>query len=234
MFLRASSNLSFLPAITCASVCGGAAGVSRRCPLVTLVRGRRGGWARRGATTSMLGSAVVPLPAGSGVCARAELPRWPRMSAVALDAATIDFMDTDIFLIPIRLLPDSSQALRIRRKRLPSVYDGSIPRSRRSAAYAAIAGTSNDRCQESGGARGRNATDTEFRWTNSASVTRRKSFTACGSSSTGGVANNTAFANAITAQIAQESPGCWSESGLDAGSCCCADWIDGAACATIP
>ncbi|OIQ62998.1 hypothetical protein GALL_554680 [mine drainage metagenome] len=132
MLRRASSNFSFLPAITCASVCGGAAGVSRRCPLVTAVRGRRGGCARRGATTSMPGSAVVPLPAGSGVCARAEPPRWPRMTAVALDAAIIDLMDTDIVLIPIRALPDSSQDFRIRRKRLPSVrrFDSGDPADR--------------------------------------------------------------------------------------------------------
>src|ERR1700731_4958697 len=76
MLWRASSKLSFLPATTCASVGGGgAAGVSRRCPVVTRVWGRRGGCARRGWMTSIFGSAVVPLPAGAAVCDIAVPPR---------------------------------------------------------------------------------------------------------------------------------------------------------------
>ena len=43
---------------------------------------------------------------------------------------------------------------------------------------------------------------------NSASVLRYKISIACGSNSSGGVANSIAFASATTAQIAQTSPCC--------------------------
>src|SRR5882672_11710731 len=90
------------------------------------------------------------------------------------------------------------------------------------ACHAAIPfGASVNRCQEAGGARDWNGERTEFRCANSASVVRYRSSMACGSSNSGGVANSTALAKAMTAQIAHGSLGCWSESGLEAG--CCAD-----------
>src|SRR5258708_10930909 len=82
-------------------------------------------------------------------------------------------------------------------------------------------GASINRCQETGGARDWNAGWIEPRWANSASVVRYRNSTACGSSSTGGVANSTLPASAMTAQIAQASAGCWSVSGLE-GTCFCA------------
>jgi hypothetical protein len=80
-------------------------------------------------------------------------------------------------------------------------------------------GSSSYRCQETGGARGWKATRAEFRWMNPASVVRYKTSIACGSNSSGGVANSIVFASARRAQIAQAPPGCWSESWLDAGCC---------------
>src|SRR5512141_2079975 len=114
MLRRASSSLVFCPATTCASVCGGAAGVSRVRPVTTRVLGRRGGCARRGATTSISGSAVTPLSAGAaatadegagagvgvaaGVCDNAG-PAMQSISETAPQPAKTGFTSTDIILI---------------------------------------------------------------------------------------------------------------------------------------
>src|SRR5277367_3553894 len=99
MFWRASSNFSFLLARICVAVCGGACGASRRIPLTTRTLGRRGGCARRGATTSMLGSAVVPLPAGAAVCDCAVLPNAHNSSDAELEASNLRLNENDIVLI---------------------------------------------------------------------------------------------------------------------------------------
>src|SRR6201746_2435874 len=99
MLWRAGSNVAFLPATTCASLGGGSAGVSRRTPVVTRVLGRRGGCARRGATTSMPGSAVVPLPAGAAVCDCEGPPRPHNSSEAAPELANACFNENDIVLI---------------------------------------------------------------------------------------------------------------------------------------
>jgi len=76
------------------------------------------------------------------------------------------------------------------------------------------------------------------RWMNPASVVRYKNSAASGSRSSGGVMNNMVFAIAMTAQIAQASLACRSESGLGAGCGVAgavrlaADGLADAACAT--
>src|SRR6187401_370499 len=76
-----------------------------------------------------------------------------------------------------------------------------------------------NRGQETGGARDWNAGCSEPRCANSAPMVRCRSSTACGSSSSGGVANMKLFASEMTAQIAQ-SEVCRSESWLE--GCCAA------------
>ena len=113
-----------MPATTCASVGGGgAAGVSRRCPVVTRVWGRRGGCARRGAMTSIFGSAVLPPPAGAAVCAVAATPR-PSSSDAELERRRAVFTESVI-------IPDPEKAaarfvVNEFEKRLPSMCDGPI------------------------------------------------------------------------------------------------------------
>src|SRR5713101_8480232 len=125
IFWRTSSNLSFLPVTTWASVGGGgAAGVSRRCPVVTRVRGRRGGCARRGSMTSIFGSAVLPPPAGDAVCDIAAPPR-PSSSDAELERRRVVL--TESVIIPD---PDKAAARFVVvyefEKRLPSMCDGPI------------------------------------------------------------------------------------------------------------
>jgi hypothetical protein len=95
-----------LPATACASVCGDAAGVSRRTVVTTRERGRRGGCARRGATTSICGSAVTPFPEGVDVCDRAALLQ--SISEAAAETANTGFASTDIVSILLRPQQDSS------------------------------------------------------------------------------------------------------------------------------
>jgi hypothetical protein len=64
-------------------------------------------------------------------------------------------------------------------------------------------------------------------------MARRVDSTTCGIGNAGGAAAIPVLAKAITAQIAQKSSECRSESWLGAGNCCVAD-IDGAACVTMP
>ena len=192
MLRRASSNFSFLPATTCASVCGGAAGVSRRSPwLRGLGPARR--LRRRGAVTSIVGKRGG---AGSGGRGSATAPgrRDRQQQRAAPEAAKWVLTNTDMVPIPMKP-PPIRRGRRIRRLAVDmrrtdfdlsggsAAHDAAIPR-----------GSSSNRCQEMGGARGWKATRAEFRWTNSASVIRYRNSTACGSSNSGGVANNTVLA----------------------------------------
>src|SRR6185437_16843300 len=127
MFWRTSSNLSFLPARICCSVCGRGAGASPRCVVTTRAFGRRRACTTCGAVTLMLGKAVT-LPAGdvcvsagagdgagvgvvagagvgggAGACAIAVLSRLNRMSAAAPQAAATHLEGSDIFLIPVQV-----------------------------------------------------------------------------------------------------------------------------------
>src|ERR1700694_5590803 len=154
MLRRASSNFSFLPATTCASVCGGAAGVSRRLPVATRVLGRRGGCARRGSMTSIFGSAVVPLPAGAAVCDIAVPPR-PSSSDAELERRRVVLTESVI-------IPDPEKAaarfvVNEFEKCLPSMWDGLIsiyPCGTTPRMTAVPQGWQINRSQEAGGARG--------------------------------------------------------------------------------
>src|SRR5437763_13099387 len=72
-----------------------------------------------------------------------------------------------------------------------------------------------NRSQETGGARDWNARWSEPRCVNSAPVVRCRSSTACGSSSSGGVANRKLLASETTAQMEQALAVCRSVSWLD-------------------
>ena len=119
----------------------------------------------------------------------------PKAAAGSLSSTNSEALAVDARRIDFEFIPGGMAA-----------HDAAIP-----------LGSSNLRCQERGGARGWNATRAEFKWTNSASVVRYRNSTACGSSNSGGVANSIALAIEMTAQIAQASLCCWSESWLDAG-----------------
>src|SRR2546429_9025324 len=157
MVRRASSSCSFWPATTCSGVCGGgAAGVSRRFPVTTRTLGRRGGCARSGRTTVMLGRLVVPPPA---VCDMAVPPR-PSSSDAELERRSVLLAKSVIVQIPIKQLPKRHQRIR----KLPAIVVRRLD-SKGPVAHRAWRGDQAliERCQEAGGARGWKAVPADFR-----------------------------------------------------------------------
>ncbi len=78
-----------------------------------------------GASTTMSGSAVVPFPAGAGVCDSAGPPKLPSRSEAAPEATKIGFEKADMVSIPMKPRPNSSLSTNFGRA-LPSTCDGTI------------------------------------------------------------------------------------------------------------